>query len=264
MINRIGIKLEIRRYKMKRGIVVIIIAVVLVVGVGSYFIGVATGEKAGSKQVFYKNPEDAILAYVDGLNEKDISKMSESFGVAVKQEYFSFETLVEWLRSVSPGIGMPGESDFAKEMNSLYFAGDMFAQTKLVILSLNLGYNQFETLLIDDVDVDEFTEAVDDMSEIEVTGIYRYEAYDDDDNHQEYIETISNVYDAESLIDCLVVFEYEGDEYILGLGLYEYDKGFIISRLASPVLGTSLGIVEPLDSQWQEIIDDECEELYKN
>jgi len=262
---------------MKRVLIGFVIWLIVVgVGVAGYFIGKMSSTLKDSELVaeeseesidgvefiYYDKPEDAILKMVESINEADIIGIKEAFGIAVKTEGFDYEKFAKRLQSITPSAGMPDGTALYREMNEIYFTNQIYTQLQSFFMVLNTDIALGTTVSIDPEEqyLEDFIANYEDIQEIEDISIYRYTAFDDKQVHQENMVKQSDYIGAEKYYDCLLVFKYDRDDYILGITVYEYNDGYVISGLYSGLLG--IAAPELLDDNWQEIIDNQCVELY--
>jgi hypothetical protein len=79
---------------------------IVVVGVTSYFIGTRSSASKAEKLIYFDEPEEAIMKFVESVNDADMPGIKEAFGIAVKTEGFDYGKYAEVLKSISPMAGM--------------------------------------------------------------------------------------------------------------------------------------------------------------
>lgn len=198
---------------------------------------------------YYDEPGDAINEFFDGLNDRDMDKIINAYGVNIKKEFYNLEAEAERLNIITPSMYLHNSSELYKGVNGLSMSQGLFIALRNLIYSLNFEDDPYDAISIEetDLDIDKFTEEYENLDSIYVQYIYQEESIYTLEDNFEHFERLAKVYEAETIKEYLVVFEYRSMSYIIGITLLEYDDGYIIDGLYASTLGMSYGIPEQID-----------------
>ena len=222
----------------------------------------------------FDSPENAALAYLEGLRDLDLHRMISTFAVESYAENYDFEAGLNRVQVYQFGqeIKLPNANDFATALNIesrrsrvsfivlshyLYLCHPEFNRVNSIVLksetdirnfiaelNINLNTPSFKTLKI--------------LGSIPPLVLHDYFQ---NPKNMENMERLATVRGADSLVSCAAVFTLGGKEYILCLDAISYGGKWYISELGGNI-GMLLAI--PVFSMGTAPIPDERrDEIYE-
>ena len=202
----------------------------------------------------FDSPEDAVIAYLEGLRYSDLDRMIGAFALESYVENYNFEALLNRVRVYSPAleIRMPNANALVTAMNienrrARIVDGIIF---QYILLS-DPEFNMTAPHVIEDGQAGEFVSRFNEslnaptLNSIEVLGFIPPEALMElylSEANQSNIMRQAEVLGADQLISRVAVFEMDGNKYLLLVDAVEYSERWYISQLGgniSVLLGIS-------------------------
>lgn len=213
----------------------------------------------------FETPEDVIEQFVLAVQNNDFDSALELFAVSNMVEGYDFEANIERIGAFLPINSMaPQDYEAYTVINNTYQLDSASSQIKMFVYSLLLPeIDPTKPLFfqeIEDLNID-FLDALDpsqlDSLEL-VRSDYSSPEIQKSDRHQENIEKLADVFGFTDQEEYVALYEFEGDYYLGGFVLVEYETGWQISGLGAPLAGVSFyGSTNPIsESEYLEIIED--------
>ena len=197
----------------------------------------------------FDTPEDAVMNYLEGLKELNLTKILQSFAIETRAEKQTLTNTLYWRRTYDPMI-IPqfpeDESGLLNDLNTELIKDEIItALTRSMFLYLHPDYEDYNGLTVslkEDADIEAFVngynlDALADFAMIDLNtvtyvspdtltnGKYSYEA------NQKSREKMRIMYGADELTDLAAVFTIGNVRYVVFPGLARYDDKWYIYRL---------------------------------
>jgi hypothetical protein len=236
------------------GIIAAVLAAVLVLQnfFGLPLLGEMTGGGKKSADVGYSSPEELIREFGEAIAANDVDRALSLFALDHMADSFDLEAYVEYTRAWLPqsNIGLPSEERIFRETNREYLRGTCAWQIALMCFSLQADeeYLQMTPVIADEeTDPEEIYSALEDAADLEYLSSFRVLRVDyarpdyqgASATSRESIERQADIYGAEDLAQYAVLYEYDGDTYVGGVGVIRYDGKYYIQYLNGSYLGLS-------------------------
>lgn len=209
----------------------------------------------------FDTPQQAGASYLEGLKAHDMDQMMSTFSVESYAEHYNMQAELEWLQCyvfAQPDVTLPPVNDFTKAMISY----ERKKQLKEDILNqgnalyqwrefLNDSKSEFDDVLLEWEELAEKTE----LYSIEILGYIPPEALSESylsDSMLDILKRQAEIYGADKVENCVIVFECDGDQYCLFTEAVDYGGKWYNSKLGNQVemlLGISTVFVgtEPIE-----------------
>jgi len=234
----------------------------------------------------FDSPEDAVVAYLEGLRDSDLDRMISTFALEPHVERFDLETFLERLRIYQhPMTPLPDANEFAMAINIELRRAAIINQIRGQYMVLThperhtyvLRYTAFQDVWIEEGGaynfIQEFSEILNapEFHTLEIQGFLllewsaRYR-----DTPEIHYRTLSNnlaFLGADQLVSRIVVFSLNGNYYLLFVDLAEYSGKWYINTLGGvashlqSVPGTMWGIMV-VSPDATDAFSDEIEEWF--
>lgn len=203
----------------------------------------------------FDSPEDAVIAYLEGLRDSDLNRMIYAFAVERYVENYNFEALLNRLQAytLTHEIRMPNANEFVTAMNIESRRARVI--DGIIMQHIFLAHPELDMLATQAVDVEHISDFVGDFSEnlnaldlysIEILGFIPPEALDErylSEHNQSVLASQAEVLGAEQLASRVAVFEMDGEKYLLLVDVAEYKGAWYLSDL-----GGNIGILLNISS----------------
>ena len=213
--------------------------------------GVIGAASAGTASKKFSTPEDAIKYFVEHMTAGDWDGALKACAINEIAENYDYEFMMERLNALDPKLMcLPVEYKEFVEYNRASVRAMLLKQMAWLTFSVTLPekYEEFiemspigyvvsstnEEDIIDDV--------VGDMDPAAIAGlklkrIDSHELLTSSQNEKAY-DTFAETYDADSQTSRVVLYEYDGDYYVGGFMLLEYNGHWLISELGEWLIGS--------------------------
>ena len=236
------------------GLIAAALAAVLVLQnfFGLPLLGEMTGEGKGSADVGYSSPEELIQEFGKAIAANDMDRALSMFALDHMSDSFDLKQYVEYTRAWIPqaNLSFPSEEMIFRDANREYLRGICARQIALMCFSLQADeeYLQMSPVIADEeTDPDGIFSGLEDAADLEYLSSFRVLRVDyalpdyqgASAASMESIEKQAEIYGAEDLTEYAVLYEYDGDTYVGGVGVIRYDGRYYINYLAGNYLGLS-------------------------
>lgn len=213
------------------------------------------GSLSAVKEMGFDSPEDAAMAYLEGLRDADLNRMISAFAVEIYVKEYNFEASLNRLKSYIPmqEIKLPNTNEFVTSMNIenrrgnvtsvilnqyLFLCDTEFDQSRPHVIQDEMDANKFVAQLEKNLNGLDFQtlELVGFIPPEELTEIYSAEI------NQNNLARRAEVCGANKLVSCVAVFKLDGNEYLLCLDTIEYDGKWYIEQF-----GGNIGLLLSID-----------------
>ena len=212
-----------------------ILVIVLVIIAISSFGGRGAGEIS---QEGFDTPEDAVVHYIEGLRNSDFDQMISAFAIDIYVEHYDFAAKIEMLQMYYPTMEliMPNSNEFVTALNvenrRMNVTRSIIQQ--YIVLS-QVGFDMAGMEMVEDPT--DFVYQLDgnltglDFETIEIIGFISPEdvsaTYVSPEN-QSNIETWTAHLGIDERVTVVLVFQIEGEDYILFADVGSYDGRWFI------------------------------------
>ena len=252
-------------------VIITLVCCLLLGAVGYLILGNSEGERFGflsgersqeSGQVErgFDTPEEAIIAYLEGLRDSNMDKMLSAFAIEVYIENFDFESQVDRLGAhmLHMDVGLPNANEFATSVNVERRRGKIVEQIYLHNFVFADIYLDGRPEIVEDAST--FTREFEadlnrpNFQTLEVLGFIPPEAFNEiylDERNQENLARWARVLGVDELANLAVVFQLDGQRSILFAELGSYNGQWFMLHLAgnlSHIMGISslhAGVIPP-------------------
>lgn len=242
--------------------------------------GVTAGGVSGKiESDGFASPEEAVSAYIKGLQDNDLTEMLSAFAVETYAENYSLAKMVDRLQSYQPSLGfIPTISDFSLELNieqrRTRITGEIRAHYLVLTNSASINEDNAGRPVIlsdgyesgDDLVSQLFaTEDETYLSDIRFEGKF-YNPADFSENYlaetnQKNLGKQAAVIDADEIKSTVAGLASAGTEFVLCMDTVRYgDRWFVLD--AGGNIGSLLGI-DTLHAGLLPIPEDEAEEFHR-
>lgn len=247
---------------MKRYTIFMLAPILLLMAVGC---GNETGESSTSSAIGFNSPEDAVVAYLEGLRDSDLDRMINAFAIEIYIENYDFEAFSNRMRWHSPmqDVRMPNINEFVTAMNIENRRATII--DGIIFQYIFLSYPEFDALSVTFIDegeesdfVREFSDNLNDLdlSSIEIIGFIPPEALTElyqSEINQNNIANQTGIVGVGELVNQVAAFELDGNKYLLAVEVGNYNGQWYLLNLGGNV-SALLGIgvyqqgIMPVDS----------------
>ena len=262
----------------KLAIVTVIISLVccLLLGAVGYLIlgnneggkfGFLTGERSqrtGQVERGFDTPEEAIIAYLEGLRDFDMDKMLSAFAIEVFVENYDFEGNIERIGQYTPfaELGFPNANELVTSINAERRRGQIVDSIRFQYLALSREPWDGMPEIVEDARA--FTRGFEadlnrlDFQTMEILGFIPPEAFSDvflDEANQENRARFANVFGVDEIVCLAVVFQLDGQRYIMLPWMGNYDGQWFLLHLGgnlSMIMGLSMHAAGTLPPEYAE------------
>lgn len=198
-------------------------------------------------------PEDAIDHYLAGIAAGDVAKILAATAIDEMAERFQADLYVERLGGVLMPLLMlaPADYPYYVAMNKAQQTARILGQVRNFSYSLLSDEDIASAQAILEVDAERmarFTAAIDParLAGIAVTEISPPSVpAGSEARYNENVAKIARIYGADEYAERVVVFSFEGSDYLIGFQLLRYGDDWKVMDQSSPLGGTNaLGIPE--------------------
>jgi hypothetical protein len=207
----------------------------------------------------FGTPEEAITQYLHGIAQNDIGEILQASAVDEVGEKFRLDLVVERLRAFLPTTTLaPTDYPFYAEINKAELTSQILRQVKMFAYSL-LSSEETASgapIMMDAERINTFIRDVDPTRLATIT-VKRIDALPILNNPKalENSTALAKTYGADNSTERVVLFSFEGKDYLAGFGLLQYGDNWKILSQHSNYAGLS-----PLGAP-QEITVEEYEQL---
>ncbi len=223
-----------------------------------------TSQSSSIESKAYDTPEEVIDQFVLAIQSNDFESALELFAVNNMVEGYDFEAYVERINAFMPINSMaPQEYEAYSAINQTYQSNIASNQIKMFTYSLLIPELDLTSMTflqdIEDDNIDLLDEL--DPSQLGSLELVRADFSSPElqrsDNYQDSVDKSARIYGFGDQEEYVALFEFEGDYYLGGFVLVEYEEGWQISGLGAPLAGVSfLGVEQITESEYLEIISD--------
>ncbi len=198
-----------------------------------------------SASVSFRTPEEAIMAYMQGVTQGDIAQILQACAVDEMGDGFNFELHTNRLQALTMLSPAPSTYPLYAEMNKVQFSWQILSQARNLAYALLATENRVvegQTVLIDPEGTLQFIDEVNperlDQLQVVKIGLPNPELATSERNLQNW-NTIAQIYGAEELTERVALFLFEGNTYLVGFALLRYGDNWKISNASSTLAGLS-------------------------
>lgn len=242
--------------------------------------GVTTGGISGkTESEGFASPEEAVSAYIKGLQDNDLTEILSAFAVETYAENYSLAKMVDRLQSYQPSLGfIPTISDFSLELNieqrRTRITGEIRAHYLVLTNSASINEDNAgrPVILSDGYESGEdlVSQIFATEDELFLSNIhFDSKFYNPADFSENYLAELNQnnlrkqaaVINADEIKSTVAGLESAGTEYLLCMDTVRYgDKWFVLD--AGGNIGSLLGI-DTLHAGLLPIPEDEAEEFHR-
>jgi len=194
----------------------------------------------------FEEPEDAIRHFAACVKAEDYDAAFTACAVDEIAEGFDYEAMITWLRAMTPTTQyLPSEYSLFAVRNRHAVEYSILQQLSWMALSVVLppeydGFLTMQILTDGTVDLDD---VVTDMNpskfrDLEIVDIRASHLLNNGRNAQNLIRQAA-VYGADSATSRSVLYKVDGEYFVGGFQLMQYDGGWLITSLSEPLIGQS-------------------------
>lgn len=202
----------------------------------------------------FDSPEEAVVAYLEGLRDADLERMLDAFALETYVENYDFEAVLNRLQAYIPSfdIMMPNVNPFITAINIENRRG--FVINRIAFQLLSLSTPEYMDMMvaqhIEEGDaglfVSAFIERLNAMNlqSIEVLGFIPPEATNErylSEQNKDSLALQAEALGADQLVSCIVVFSMNGNSYLLMVDAIEYSGRWYIVQFSGNI-GALLGL----------------------
>ena len=227
-----------------------ILSVVLAVLLALSFLGIFAGGTAvstGTASKSFSTPEDAIEYFVGCIKNSDLNGALGACAVNEMAEGFDFEEYTQRLRVIQPFITsyLPSEYGEYADYNRYKVSQQIAMQAMNFVMALSIpeDYTGLVEGTVIPIDEDDSTpkdiiKAIDpsDISGLEIIDIGKAEKHDSERNRENQ-QRLAKCFGADDLQFRTVLYKYDGDYYVGGFTVIEYNGKWLIDNLSDPLAG---------------------------
>lgn len=205
----------------------------------------------------YDTPDAAMEAFAQKVAALDTGAALEMFSAAKKAEHFDFDQFVERIQAFSPiSSAISDEYDAYAPLNKAMFNNQSAMQLKIFMLSFMVEGDRMEAVsTLEDMGVTglELEQMIDPQ---QLAGLKLVRAdkampeLQDSDAHKLNVQNNGKLYGYKDAADYIALYELDGQHYMGGFTLVQYDDGWYVDSLTSTFAGTpATGRVAPITEQ---------------
>lgn len=191
----------------------------------------------------FDTPQQAAAGYLEGLKANDINQMISTFSVESYAEHYNLQAYLEFtkLYSMQQDVALPPVNGFAKDLISYgrkeQLKEDVLKQGNALYQwsnFLNDSQSEFEDVPLE---WEKLQEKVD-LDSIQVLGYLLPETLSESYSQDAILSILKRqleIYGADQIENCVIVFEYGGDKYCLFTEAVEYEGKWYNSQLGNQI-----------------------------
>ncbi len=191
----------------------------------------------------FSTPESTITFFIECVKAEDYDCALSACALDEIANGFDYEAMSKWLRILSPTSRyLPSEYGLFAAFNRHSLEYHILWQLSWMALSVVLppeygAFLEMRILLDSTVDFDNVVADMDPakMLRLEIVEIGRSHLLDTERN-EEYLTQQAQVYGAEAATSKAVLYEIDGEYYVGGVQLLQYDGKWLITTLHDPLI----------------------------
>lgn len=234
----------------------LVLAVMLVLmSVGVVPVGSNTAQ--GLNNPSFETPEDAIEHFIQCVKADDIEGALSACAIDEIASSYDFEAMIKRIECIPPATQyLPSEYKIYERFNQSSAQNHILRQLSYMALSVTLPKEYvglLQSCMLTDNEVD-FDNVVEDMNpqlirDIEIVKIDQHHLLENE-THQKNIKKQAKINGADRTTSRAVLYELNGDYYVGGFTLMEFDGCWKISTLQDVLINQSIfGILYRIDSK---------------
>jgi len=214
-----------------------------------------------AEQTGFDSPEDAVIAYLEGLRDSDFGRMLNTFAIGVYVEHFDLESFLERLRVYLAHQALfPNTNEFITAMNIEMRRGEVAGAIRMQYFALttqgervgNLSdlaeeiadqFDLFRPWLIEAGEAGNFVQAFSELLNapelhtLEILGFIPPETVElhTHEQNQEIIVRMAEFMGADQLVSRIAVFELDGIKYMLFVDIASYGGRWFLTHFGGNV-----------------------------
>jgi len=224
---------------LKKRVLLLIVSFGLFTAIGFSTNTLAAAQDQTSDEVF-KTPEDAITFYMQGIAEGNVSKILQACAIHEMSENFSLSLSTARIGAFDANQTLaPSDDPFYVEMNKEQLSARILSQVRMFVFSLLSTQDVTDRLII--IDAEKTTQFIKDvdpsrLAQIEVKTIaIPFPEIVQSAKYLENATKFAQVYGADEYSERVALFQFEGDEYLVGFTLLRYGENWKIASAYSPI-----------------------------
>lgn len=191
----------------------------------------------------FKNPEEAITYYLEGVAQSDVRKILQASAINEMSGGFKFALYADRLHAINPTYLAPAEYPFYAEINKAQVSSQILNQVKNLSYSLLSGEQLEGSVIQADAErANRFVKDVDPqrLSNLQLKKIsLPNKTVMSDSKYLENAARIAKGYGADESTERLALLSFGEKYYYLGFTLLRYGANWKIGNQVSPLAGTS-------------------------
>lgn len=223
----------------------------------------------------FETPEEAVIAYLTGLKNCNLDHMISTFAMESYIENYDYEASINYYLgyNASAEVQMPNANDFVIDLNVERHRNNIADQIlrQYVGLCIPEVNNTMPRSLKDELEVRNFAALLSDsldtskLETFSILGFIPVEVFlgsDQPNGSRTYIDEQTMICGADELVSILVMFEFDGDKYLMCMETIAYEGKWYNSRMGdilvnSPVDGSiNTGVVPIADDLYEKYYPD--------
>lgn len=229
----------------------VLVAVLAVVAVTlGVLLALGSGDSSDSERGF-ATPEEAIEFSTEQLADGDAPAALSAWAVDAQAENLDLEASLDHVGAYSPHdtAALPSDDELFVELARTSRAALAAQQYRRLAFSLLLPDIDVDTvvLLDDEISADDIADPLDSAR---LAGLRpeRIDRVEGPERFDEVLADQADIVGADERREYVVLYEWEGDTYLGGVGVLRYDDEWFVESLTSTFAGTSFGALEPTSS----------------
>lgn len=210
---------------------------------------------SGTSSKGFDTPEAAIEYFIGCINEGDVAGALATSYAEKAAENYDFEAMADRLQCVQFHMLMPTEYEFYREMNLTTMKSQLLTQIRAMVISLtqpeyaSVITEGMPLILEDSADYEGLDPTLEEPIEIVEIEEPIPEMYNSEAN-QNNMKKMQKVYGADDIEWRAVLYKYDGDYYVGGYQLMEYDSKWYIQAAQEILIGQpAFGTLMPIDDK---------------
>jgi hypothetical protein len=198
------------------------------------------------RNALFKTPEETITLYMQGVAQRNISKIMQACAIDEMSKKFRFDLSIARIQALNPFQSeAPSEYPFYAEMNKAQLSAQMLSQVRIFTYSLLSSEDMTKGTIImkDEERATKFAKDVDParLAKLEVKKMAM--PYPKTMQRPKYVESVTKlaqVYGADEYTERVALLQFEGNNYLVGFSLLRYGNNWKIMQAGSPLANMPL------------------------
>lgn len=195
----------------------------------------------------FNSPEAAVIAYLEGLRDSDLDRMINAFALEVYIENYDFEAFLNRVRAYIPmqEVRMPNTNEFVTAMNIESRRASIIDGITFQYISLSdPDFDVSLPITIEEGEAGAFISHLNDnldaldLLSLEILGFIPPEALIEiylSEANQNILVYQAVVQGVDELVNCVAVFELDGNRYLLTVEVGNFDGQWYLLQLGGNV-----------------------------